>query len=237
MTMDCRRFRESLDLYVDGELSVDAMAAADAHRRECAKCALAAREIDALRRAVRDTTESVPVPAGFEDRVRAALRLPTVAAVRGQRGTTRPWVRFAAAAMLLCAVGVSIAAARPAWLREPLVALMDRAVVQLAAVQPLVVEGTVLCRDCELQDRHGEQALCNRLGHRGALVTADGRIWNIMEQDSSLDLVRDEAMLGQRVRVQGTLYRDAGTIAVERYEIVRALTAGLPAPDDLLALR
>lgn len=234
--MDCKRFRESLDLYVDGELSVEAMAAADAHRRECTRCAMVVSEMGALRRVVRETVDSLRPPADLEHRVRESIRLPKGPAAAGQPAPGR-WLGWAAAAMLLFTLGLTMAAARPAGARDLLVAAMDRAVARLAVAQPLELEAIVLCRDCELHDRHGEAALCDRLGHRGALATSDGRLWNIMEQDSSSRLVHDEAMLGQRVRVVGTIYRDAGTIAVDRYEVMLARTAGLPAPEVQLALR
>ena len=221
--MDCKRFRESLDLFVDGELSPEAMAAAEAHRRDCARCALATREVETLRQVIRQTVSVATLPSNLEQRVRESIRSSdraVFARTLSTRGLSTRMRLGLAAALVLVMVGGAASAVRPGFVNDSLVALMDRAVVNLAVARPLELEATVLCRDCELLDRHGEPALCDRFGHRGALVTSDGRIWNIMEQDGSLDLVRDEAMLGRRVRVRGTLYRDAGTIAVDSYEVL-----------------
>ena len=51
--MDCKEFRESLDLYVDGELSADAMAAASVHLNECPACHRAKEELLRLRLALK----------------------------------------------------------------------------------------------------------------------------------------------------------------------------------------
>lgn len=224
--MDCRHFRETLDLFVDGELSAEAMAAADMHRRDCARCAAIAAELQSLRRAVRRTVESAHPSASLPDRVRESIYLAPVGASERARPAARFTfvAAFATAALLLLAAGLTLAALQPASVRDSIVSVLDHAVAALAVARPIDLEATVLCRDCTLHERHGEAALCDRFGHRGALATSDGRLWNIMEQDGSLDLVHDEAMLGQRVRVHGTLYRDAGTIAVDSYELLVSMT-------------
>jgi len=51
---------------------------------------------------------------------------------------------------------------------------MDRAVVQLASPTKVVLEWKLVCRDCELEARHGERAMCRRIGHHGAIATSDG---------------------------------------------------------------
>jgi hypothetical protein len=51
--VDCKEFREVLDLYVDEELSPDAMTAARLHLAECASCRAAERELLRLKRALK----------------------------------------------------------------------------------------------------------------------------------------------------------------------------------------
>jgi Putative zinc-finger len=51
--MDCKEFRELLDLYVDGELSPEAMTAASVHLSECAPCRRVKAELLVLRRALK----------------------------------------------------------------------------------------------------------------------------------------------------------------------------------------
>lgn len=51
--MDCKEFREVLDLYIDDELSPDAASAARMHLAECAACRTAERELLRLRGALK----------------------------------------------------------------------------------------------------------------------------------------------------------------------------------------
>jgi anti-sigma factor RsiW len=51
--MDCKEFREVLDLYIDAELAPERMTAAQAHLSECAACERAEKELLRLRRALK----------------------------------------------------------------------------------------------------------------------------------------------------------------------------------------
>jgi anti-sigma factor RsiW len=51
--VDCKEFREVLDLYIDEELSPDAMTAARLHLAGCASCRAAERELLRLRHALK----------------------------------------------------------------------------------------------------------------------------------------------------------------------------------------
>jgi hypothetical protein len=98
--------------------------------------------------------------------------------------------------------------------------LADQAIVHLADPKTVELRATVICRDCELKHRHGERTMCQRIGHHGAIVTSDGRIWNIVEQPASHDLIHNNSLLGRTVRLRARLFRDAGSIAVESYQIL-----------------
>lgn len=61
--MDCKEFRELLDLYFDGELSPEATLAARAHLEECVPCSRAERQLVLLQsRLKRVVSESEPPP-------------------------------------------------------------------------------------------------------------------------------------------------------------------------------
>lgn len=94
---------------------------------------------------------------------------------------------------------------------------MDRVALQLDDSSDIVLEGTVLCRDCELEHRYGIQASCRLIGHHGAIATPDGRIWNIVEQRSSSELIHDTSLLGKKVLVRGHVLRGARALVVESY--------------------
>ena len=66
--MDCKEFRELLDLYADGELSLEATLSARAHLEECAACGRAERQLALLRRTVkRVVNEREPPPELVRD--------------------------------------------------------------------------------------------------------------------------------------------------------------------------
>ncbi len=212
--MDCKQFRGSLDCYADGELSAAASAAADAHRRECPSCAAIAERVLRLKGAVRQTVGGVAVPPGLVSRVASTTS-----------GVDRPhlwprrtrWALLAAAAVI--AIATSIVAMRPA-VGERAADGLDRLALRVDDDSAVILEGTVLCRDCELEHRFGVKASCQLIGHHGAIATVDGRIWNIVEQRSSASLIHDESLLGKRVVVHGRVLRGARAVVIDRYQIV-----------------
>jgi hypothetical protein len=144
--------------------------------------------------------------------------------------------RFVQAAAIVLAIGAAWLFVNALNIREAVIGTMDKAIVQLSDPETVVLNATVLCRDCELKHRYGERTMCDRIGHHGAIVSIDGRIWNIVEQPGSHDLIYDNSLLGRKVRVRAKLFRDAGTIAVETYQILRhseAYAAGAKGPLEL----
>src|SRR6266852_7050559 len=71
--MDCKKLREVLDAYVDRELSVDAVAQAEAHITECNSCRRAVEGLTRLREAVRTAAGKPEVPQQLLARVRGSL--------------------------------------------------------------------------------------------------------------------------------------------------------------------
>lgn len=215
--MDCKQFREVLDCYVDGELSAGAMAAAGAHVRECGACALAHERLNTLRQHVRDAVAAHVPPSDLQHRVRRSLR---PALLRGVMGPQSLGVRFAQAAAISLGIALWLGVMNAWRIQDAVIGAVDQAIVHLASPKTVVLQATIMCRDCELKHRHGEQTICARIGHHGAIVTSDGRIWNIVEQPGSRDLIYDKSLLGRNVRLRAKLFRDAGSIAVESYEIL-----------------
>lgn len=215
--MDCKQFREVLDCYVDGELSADAMASAGAHLRECRACALANERLNTLRRQVRDAVAAHVPPPDLQHRVRRSLR---PALLRGIMGPQPLGVRFVQAAVIFLGIALWLGVVNASSIQDTVIGVVDQAIVHLANPKTVVLQATVMCRDCELKHRHGERTMCERIGHHGAIVTSDGRIWNVVEQPASHDLIYDNSLLGRKVRVRARLFRDAGSIAVESYHIL-----------------
>ena len=68
--MDCKAFRETLDLYVDGELAPEANSAAQLHERECSSCRKARAALLNLRRQMKATVAEHKPPAELMNAVR-----------------------------------------------------------------------------------------------------------------------------------------------------------------------
>lgn len=214
--MSCKQFRESLDCYVDGELSATTAAAADAHRRACQPCDRAVMTLLEMRSALKQAAAAVRVPEALENRVRTAM------APHWLRPLASGSFRRRRSVIALAAV-VVFAFALAAATRPPVDAsaanVMDRLALRFDNSSAVVLEGTVLCRDCVLEHRYGIKASCKQIGHHGAIFTADGRILNIVEQPASARLIHDETLYGRKIIVRGRLFRGARALVIESYQL------------------
>ena len=88
--MDCKEFREVLDLYVDGELTSEASTEASFHLKECARCRKAEREILRLRNAMKSAVSKHKPPPELVNAVRRISKSswPTVRGVGSERQTS-----------------------------------------------------------------------------------------------------------------------------------------------------
>jgi hypothetical protein len=215
--MNCKQFRESLDCYLDGELSVEASAAADAHRKECPQCDRAVAHLRQLKAVVRQTVGVATPPAALEADIRVALASPWMRSFDTIRSF---WPRHSALALVAAAVFIlAVTVSTRAPIDISAANAMDRLALRLDDTSQVVLEGTILCRDCELAHRYGVEASCRTIGHHGAIATADGHIWNIVEQGASAALIHDERLLGKTVVVRGRLFRNSRALVVESYEL------------------
>lgn len=206
MIMTCRQFRDALDCYLDHELAEESMAAAERHRAQCAACERLATAAEQLRIAVRHAVAATPVPADLEARIRRATAPP------------RRWQGYglaaAAAVLLVAALGSAVMGDT---VTRGTANTMDGLALRLDDSSEVVLRGTLLCRDCELERRYGIAAPCRTIGHHGAIATADGRIWNLVEQSPASALIHDSTLLGRRIVVRGRVFRGARAMVVESY--------------------
>jgi len=205
--MDCKKLREVLDAYVDRELSPDAATQAEAHIAECNGCRRAAEALSKLREAVRGAAGEPEAPVHLLDQVRSSLS-PTWRRARAVQ---------AIAATLLLAATLTLFVPT---LRGAAATALDYLALKLDDSRPVVLEGKLLCRDCQLEKEYGYHAMCPLTGHHGAIVTSDGRIWNLLEGEKSRELIHDSSLLGRKVRVEGHMYRKAGSLAVSDYQLL-----------------
>jgi hypothetical protein len=205
--MDCKKLREVLDAYVDRELAPDAAAQAEAHIAECNGCRLAVEALIKLREAVRAAAGKSEVPAHLLQSVQSSL----------QPAWTRRLAVQAIAATLLLAATLTLFVPT---LRGAAATALDYLALKLDDSRSVVLEGKLLCRDCQLEKDYGYHAMCPVTGHHGAIVTSDGRIWNLLEGEKSRELIHNSSLLGRKVRVEGQMYRKAGSIAVNDYQLL-----------------
>jgi len=205
--MDCKEIREVLDFYVDGELSVDAAAWATAHLNECAPCRRAHEELLRLRRAVKLVVAQHRPPPDLTTRIQS--HLPS-----SSRRVLVPALAIFLIVSSLAGLG------RFGSTRLYVASAMERVAFHLDTPRTIGLEGWLVCRDCELQALYGAGSMCRIKGHHGALKTADGKIWNLMEDDRTEQLIHRASWLGKKVRVRGRLYRRAGCVEVQSYEVL-----------------
>jgi hypothetical protein len=205
--MDCKNIREILDLYVDGELSPEANARAEAHLAECVACRNTVARLERLRQAVKTAVGQYRPTAQLVDQVRQS----TISWRR--RPTT--WVPVVATALLIAVMALFAPEIRAAIANE-----LEVAAFHLDDSRDTVMEGRLLCRDCLLKEEYGYHAMCPTRGHHGSLQTKDGKIWNILDGDASEDLIHNSALLGRSVRIHGRCFRRASSIEVDSYEIL-----------------
>ena len=118
--------------------------------------------------------------------------------------------------MTVVVIGVG-AASHPV-ARGFLATLLERFAFDIDRPRTVEVVGHIICRECELKRLYGADVMVASQGH-GALETADGKIWNFMENAVSAPLINDKSLQGKWVRIRGTIYRRAGCVEVQSYEI------------------
>lgn len=206
-TMTCTQFRDALDCYLDRELAPEAMAAADQHRADCPACDRLAGSARELKASVQRTVAAVQAPEGLEARVRLAMAPPW----------TRPraWLPAVAAAVILMLLAGGVMRGR---VETGAANAMDRLALRLDGSSEVVLHGVLLCRDCELEHRYGIEAPCKKIGHHGAIATADGRIWNLVEQQAATELIHNDSLLGRQILVRGRVFRGARALVIDSYQ-------------------
>lgn len=220
--MDCKQMREVMDLYVDRELSMEAATAASAHLAECRGCRRIYEQLLRMRNTVKKTVASHNPPEQLVETIRRRIglrsRAPNLFSQPrrlARRAFMRAAVLFLGVFLAIVLIGLSSAT-----LRSVFADTLERVALDIDRSNPVVLEGKLICRDCELHERYGAPVICPRRGHHGVLKTRDGKIWNFIEEDSSEALIHDSSLLGRGVRIQGRMYREADAIWVDKYELL-----------------
>jgi len=209
---DCKQMREVLDLYVDGELSPDATAAARLHLNDCTACRHAERELLLLREGVKSAVAQYRPPDHLAHWVHTRFRV-------SRRRRLVAALTVAAILVLTMAGAMTLPSARGF-----VASAMEQFAFRLDTPRTVEIQGRIVCRECELKREYGSDVMVASQGH-GALETADGKIWNFMESKVSGPLLNDDSLQGKVIRLRGKIYRRAGCVEVESYEIVSSRRA------------
>jgi len=82
------------------------------------------------------------------------------------------------------------------------------------------IKGKVICFGCTLKKEKGAKAQCSIYGHVNAIKTKDGKIWSILENDKSTELINNHDYAGKEVEIKGKKIAEAQTIEVESFKVL-----------------
>lgn len=85
---------------------------------------------------------------------------------------------------------------------------------------PVTLKAKVICLGCTLKKEQGARAQCSVYGHQHALKTEDGKIWTILENDASTELINSHEYTGKEVEVTGKKFNEAQVIEVESFKVI-----------------
>ena len=99
---------------------------------------------------------------------------------------------------------------------------MDEKIVE-EETSPLTetLQATVVCLGCTLKKEQGAKAQCSIYGHINALRTKDGKVWTILENDVSGELINSHEYAGEEVEITGKKYRNAQVIEIETLKVLK----------------
>ena len=85
---------------------------------------------------------------------------------------------------------------------------------------PVSFKAEVICLGCSLKKGQGAKANCSLYGHVNALKSEDGRIWTILENDVSTDLINSHEYAGKKIEITGKKFGGTQVIEIETFKII-----------------
>jgi hypothetical protein len=83
-----------------------------------------------------------------------------------------------------------------------------------------IITGKVICQGCTLKKEKGAKAQCSIYGHINAIRTKDGKIWTILENDNSTELINNHDYEGSDIEIRGKRFDEARVIEVASFKIL-----------------
>lgn len=81
-------------------------------------------------------------------------------------------------------------------------------------------QAEVICLGCMLKKEQGGKAQCSDYGHSNALRTNDGKIWTILENDISTELIHSDDYTGEKVEITGRKFIDTQVVEIESFKVI-----------------
>lgn len=128
----------------------------------------------------------------------------------------RKLVALTISVSLLFALGINQAFAHCGMCGMEQKAGEEKAVVS----QTETFQAKVICLGCTLKKEKAAKAQCSIYGHKNALRTEDGRIWTILENDVSAELINSHDYAGKKVEIKGKKYKGAQVIEIATLKLL-----------------
>ncbi len=90
----------------------------------------------------------------------------------------------------------------------------------ITQASPVTLKAKVICLGCALKKEQGAKAQCSIYGHKNALKTEDGRVWTILENDVSKELINSHEYAGKEVEIAGKVFANTQIIEIETFKLV-----------------
>lgn len=211
MDHSCSQIEPLLAGYVDGELADSETKQVESHLNLCRMCGDALQDQRTAKTTLHQHYRQDVAPV----HLRVRLRHELAKAVARQTGffeslaglVTAHKVKSAFAALALV---VLLALPYSGWLEQT---------SSSGGPTYVLVEGQIVCLDCEIMHEAGHNKECHDYHHMG-LRDGQGNLWRIVDSEQGADLITNRQLIGQRYRLEG--YTLPGSlqqnIDVRRYE-------------------
>ena len=83
-----------------------------------------------------------------------------------------------------------------------------------------IIKGKVICQGCTLKKEKQAKAQCSIYGHINAIRTKDGKIWTILENDKSTELINNHDYAGNDIEIRGKKFAEAQIIEVDSFKVL-----------------
>ena len=83
-----------------------------------------------------------------------------------------------------------------------------------------IIKGKVICQGCTLKKEKQAKAQCSIYGHINAIKTKDGKIWTILENDKSTELINNHDYAGKDIEIKCKKFAEAQIIEVNTFKVL-----------------